>query len=139
MILSGKRNTSVFLLGCLLALATLGWASYVTDGHPEHGPVLCLFKNITGMPCPACGVIRSATAILHGEFWRGVFINPLGLLLLLALISFPIWMVLDLYRKDQSLQRFKKKIDSIILRWYVLWPMVLLTLFNWFWNISKGL
>jgi hypothetical protein len=139
MILAGKRNTSVFLLGSLSALVALGWTAYITAGHPEHGPVLCLFKNITGIPCPTCGVIRSATAILHGEFWRGLLINPLGLLLLMALISFPIWMGLDMYRNDSSLQRFMKRIDSLILRWYVLWPMVILTLFNWFWNISKGL
>lgn len=136
---SERKSALTFIFFSLLVLGSLGWTSYVTGGHAEHGPVICIFKKISGFPCPTCGVIRSATAILHGDIWRGFLLNPLGFFLLLALVCLPLWSILDLFRYDSSLQRFIKKADKRILRWYYIGPLIILSVSNWLWNISKGL
>lgn len=48
-----------FLAALLLASAVLP-ARALTEG-----PVLCLFRRITGHPCPGCGLTRSFVATAH--------------------------------------------------------------------------
>lgn len=42
-------------------------------------PLMCPFKNMTGLPCPLCGGTRAAHALLHGELGRAIYLNPLAL------------------------------------------------------------
>jgi hypothetical protein len=46
------------------------------------GVPICLFRYVTGLPCPGCGLTRSFSCILHGEFERGYDLHPFGYLLL---------------------------------------------------------
>ncbi len=38
---------------------------------------LCLFKNLTGIPCPGCGGSRAAMDVLHGDWLGAIAMNPL--------------------------------------------------------------
>lgn len=38
---------------------------------------LCLFKRLTGLPCPTCGTTRGALLILGGRPLEGFLCNPL--------------------------------------------------------------
>jgi hypothetical protein len=50
-----------------------------------HRPVqLCLFKRLTGVPCPTCGFTRGAISLLGGHIAQAWLYNPL-LFLVLAL------------------------------------------------------
>lgn len=52
---------------------------------------LCLFKRVTGHPCPTCGSTRGVLALLAGHPLRALAWNPLVftlLALLLALFAF---------------------------------------------------
>jgi uncharacterized protein DUF2752 len=51
---------------------------------PSHGAgvPLCLFRSVTGLPCPGCGLTRSFSCILHGDFARGYDYHPFGYVLL---------------------------------------------------------
>lgn len=42
---------------------------------------LCMMKRITGAPCPGCGVTRSGSNLVRGEFRRAFNFNPFGYLL----------------------------------------------------------
>jgi len=46
------------------------------------GVPICLFRYLTGLPCPGCGLTRSFSCILHGDFERGYDYHPFGYFLL---------------------------------------------------------
>ena len=37
---------------------------------------ICIFRNVTGYPCPSCGSTRGMIAILQGHIWQGLCLNP---------------------------------------------------------------
>ena len=41
----------------------------------EGGPVLCLFRRITGLPCPSCGMTRAFVALGHRDFHTAIYFN----------------------------------------------------------------
>lgn len=49
---------------------------------------ICSFKNITGLPCPGCGLTRSVINISHLNFFRAFRLNPMGYFIYLILIAF---------------------------------------------------
>ena len=57
----------------------------------QDGPVLCLFRRVTGRPCPSCGLTRSWQAIGHGRIDDGLSAHPFGPLTMLAAI----WLATD--------------------------------------------
>jgi len=50
------------------------------------GPSLCMFRSVTGLPCPFCGTTRSIGNILTGNFDVALHMNPLGYFSLAFLI-----------------------------------------------------
>ncbi len=52
--------------------------------HIGHIPIpdTCSFKNLTGLPCPGCGLTRSIVAGMHGDFRASLMYHRLGLLTL---------------------------------------------------------
>ena len=42
----------------------------------------CVFKGVTGMPCPGCGMTRACLAILQGEFSTAWRYHPFSFLLI---------------------------------------------------------
>jgi hypothetical protein len=72
-----RVNFSIRLLA-LLALLFLGRVMAVRSSGFSTGPSVCLFRNVTGLPCPFCGSTRSVGHILQGEFSAALYSNPLG-------------------------------------------------------------
>lgn len=102
----------------------------------ENLPVFaCLFKVITGYPCPGCGGTRAAYALLNGDLLGALYINPISCVLILFYIMMLVWAIRDGYRKDNTLYRFlTKQWDYRIL---IFVSGVILAV--WVWNIHKGL
>ena len=46
----------------------------------------CVFKRLTGLPCPGCGMTRSLIDLAHGNLSGALELHPLGLLLFPALV-----------------------------------------------------
>jgi len=38
---------------------------------------LCLFKRVTGYPCPTCGTTRGIISLFHGKYIQAWLFNPL--------------------------------------------------------------
>lgn len=73
----------------------MGWLHFVWPG--------CIFRNLTGAPCPACGTIRAILLALRGDFFSSLSTNPYGLLSLLVLLSANIWLAYDLVKRRDTI------------------------------------
>jgi len=134
--LSRKHLYILVLLSCAVGNSWLimhlhsSWVNVV-------GPV-CLLKKATGIPCPSCGATRSMIALIHGDFLKAILWNPMGLLLFGGLIIFPFWLMHDLTLKKNSFHVFYATVEKTITQKHVAWPLIVLILLNWCWNIYKG-
>ncbi len=96
---------------------------------------VCLFKNITGVPCAGCGTTRATILLFNGNFKQSILTNPLGIIFVFLSIISITWMSIDFYKKTDSFYRFLCKKRSF----YAILPFILLTILNWIWNIVKGI
>lgn len=57
--------------------AAFAYVGTVDPNHPGHYPV-CPFLALTGLYCPACGGLRSAHAVVHGDLGGALHDNALA-------------------------------------------------------------
>lgn len=38
---------------------------------------VCIIKNVTGIPCPGCGLTRAGVALLHGDLYQAMLYHGL--------------------------------------------------------------
>jgi len=74
-----KVKKILLIVACILAIAFL---FIFLD-------VWCIFKAITGFPCPGCGMTRAWLALFSGNIGKAFFYHPLFLLApILIILSF---------------------------------------------------
>jgi preprotein translocase subunit SecG len=76
---------SVILIGALLLSPAESGEGHLTIGSITL-PDTCTFKNLTGLPCPGCGLTRSLVAAAHGDLRDSFHHHRLGLLTLLYVL-----------------------------------------------------
>lgn len=104
-----SRKLAVLTLVCL----SLVFLASVVFKPPTAGPfgdyfTVCGFKNLTGLPCPACGLTHSFCALGKGDFRDAFAFNPLGPLLFLALALTWLRAVLILANKTEPVAAFDR-------------------------------
>lgn len=118
--------------------AWIGFHLFVNNG--EQVSLGCLVKNVSGIPCPSCGVTRSLLLLFSGSFMESLLMNPLGVVAAVALVILPLWLLTDLLTQKTTLARtFLWTEEKIRTRKTIYIPLVALALLNWGWNILKGL
>ena len=134
------RNRLYVLLStaCLLGYVWL-FITYTRSVTHEDDPGICLFKQITGIPCPSCGSTRSVLTLLHGDLIGALIWNPFGLILMGIMVISPVWILYDLLASRQSLYRLYIKSEQFLRRKWIMLLFIGLVLLNWIWNIMKGL
>ena len=100
---------------------------------------VCIIKHVTHIPCPSCGSTRSVLLLQNGEFLKAFTTNPLGYLISIILIFAPLWMMIDVLAKKNSLLHFYKKLETYLKIPTYNVPLLLLLILNWIWNITKEL
>jgi hypothetical protein len=50
---------------------------YIPTSWLEGGRSVCLIRNLFGIKCPGCGMIRAVSCVLHGNFKRAFHYNKL--------------------------------------------------------------
>jgi hypothetical protein len=77
-----ERRTDLAILALAgLAVAVAILADPGTEGIRLFGheiPTLCLFRLLTGWPCPGCGLTRSFAFTAHLQFLQAFRMHPLG-------------------------------------------------------------
>jgi hypothetical protein len=99
-----------------------------------HNQTFCLFRLVTGIPCPACGSTRATLLLFHGDFAGSFLLNPFGILTNIIILLSIAWMMRDIVRNDDTFLPFLKRDwdnrAKIVL--------TLIVTINWIWNIAKG-
>ena len=98
----------------------------------------CLFKAITGLPCPSCGATHSVLAFINGDYTGALYWNPIGPILLLIMFVTPFWLLFDVLKKKDSFFNFYNLFEAFLKRKPVMITGIALVLINWVWNIYKG-
>jgi len=63
---------------CILMASALAPSPSVNASTVLGLPKLCLFRNVTGIACPGCGMTRSLIATGHGHLENALAFHPLG-------------------------------------------------------------
>lgn len=101
---------------------------------PMQEKTLCIYKNITGYPCPGCGMTRSTISLFKGNIIESFFYNPLAIVVNIMLIVAFVWMIVDLAQNKVRFETFiRKKMHPALLI-----TIVIIVLVNWYWNFKKG-
>jgi len=125
---------------CLLAGYSYLAYSMVYDTHLfTGGHTLCLFKNVTGLPCPSCGATRSMACLLHGHLLQALYWNPIGILLMAAMVVIPLLLLYDLLKGQSVYLNLYTSAEQFIIKKPIVYVAVALMVINWLWNINKGL
>ena len=120
----------------MVCVAGYGWIFLNYFNHSVRW-LGCLFYKITKIPCPSCGATRSAMALLQGNWRDALYYNPLGIVVLLMAIVLPVWILMDVIRRKESLFSFYKRINKEISFNIITVSIILLLLGNWIWNVFK--
>lgn len=130
-----NRLYGLVLLGCSFAYLLVFWTAHA----PESSFSVCLFKQVTDLPCPSCGSTRAIVSLANGHLWEAFLYNPIGLFLGLLLILLPLWALIDLLLGRQSMFLQYQQVNTRLKNPKILVPFLLLIAVNWIWNITKGL
>ena len=132
-----KNQLHILLMSLsLVGYAWLGW----NVSEEAATPAACIFKAVTHLPCPSCGTTRALVVLMRGDIEASLLINPFGLLLALALVIVPLWIVADALRRRDSLFRFYVEAErSLSESKWISVPALAVVVLNWCWNIAKGL
>ena len=149
---SRNKLYKLLLLLCFLGYAWLlfnhapnGIASFFSldkisslNLESQSVPVFCFFKNITGYPCPSCGITRSVSELFHGNIFEAIYMNPLGIIVFLIITTVPFWIFTDLILKKSTFWFFYRRAEVWFAQKKVFIPFIALTILNWIWNFFKG-
>lgn len=122
-------------VGCLFAYALLAW-SFSTN---TSGPTVCLFKQLTSLPCPSCGSTRAILELAHGNLLQAFLLNPIGIFLAGLLVVLPLWIGKDVLTGSHSFFIRFQQTNLLLKKPAILLPFLALVAVNWWWNITKGL
>jgi hypothetical protein len=89
-------------LGIAAAALTLlvPYLVHVFDhGDIEQAQSLCVFKMLTGLPCPGCGITKSLIFLYQGDLDKSLHYHLFGLPLVLTCLFFIILLSFELITK----------------------------------------
>lgn len=138
---TGILQIRFYKIAWLFCIAGWAWIflQLSLSGHNDLFSV-CWIKNLTGLPCPACGTTRAITCILTGNFALAQNQNIFGFPALLVLIMLPVWMLVDMYNEKTSLHKAYTGFENTLKRRPLVFALFIATItLNWAWNIYKHL
>ena len=127
---------SLLLIACLAGFIYLFYNIHTLQSQTFR---VCIIKNVSGYPCPSCGTTRAVTLLLNGRFIESLVLNPIGIVVAIIMIIFPIWILIDIIFKKETFYFWYKKAEGTIRKPWLASILIVLVLLNWIWNIYKHL
>lgn len=126
-------------ISCLAGYSWIFLNFFISSSHLKAKLNVCLFKRVTTIPCPSCGTTRSVLSLINFDFPTAFYLNPLGIIILPALLILPFWLAFDILTQRQSLFSFYGKFETAVKKKRLAIPAILIVLIIWISNIYKGL
>jgi hypothetical protein len=92
-------------------------------------PVTCIFKSVTGISCPACGMTRAFISILHLNFLNAFLLNILSIPLFIFICISVIIMIIEIFRN--KFNYIPKLLNFLGKYWYI---FIILLIISFIWN-----
>lgn len=134
--LSRTTTPAVYRYAAVIFMDVVAMLWFILSDIPRGTPhfIVCIFKNLTGYPCPACGTTRGLKFFFHLMPCEAFMMNPIAVLVGTAMVVVLIWSIRDLVVGQPSMFNVaRKKIP-----WYLIFLIVIFLIFNEIWNINKG-
>lgn len=127
----------LYFLALFLGLAGQCWIAYSFRKLERQQEAFntCIFKGVTGIPCPSCGTIHSIVSILHGDLKKALSENPLGFAGILIVAVIPYWILADLFMGKESFYRFYLKTNALLKKKQVLSGLLFTVLLIWIYKL----
>ena len=119
----------------IIAVILAGYFFLIFYPHFINNYSFCLFKDITEIPCPACGSTRATILLFKGEVLQSILMNPLALVTNFGILVSLLWLIYEIITGRNEFMNFMKKDWSK--RYKVLIAVIIII--NWIWNIKKGI
>lgn len=74
-------------LGLVLYLLLLPFLSPLFEKCFPSVWGVCVYRELSGQPCPLCGMTRAVGTVLRGDFHRAASLNPLSIFAVLFILS----------------------------------------------------
>lgn len=82
-----ERISPLVMIGLAVLVASIA-LPLPKNGSILGIPSICAFHNVTGIPCPGCGLTRSFVCCGHGDFNQALVWHPLGPMFFAVLVAF---------------------------------------------------
>jgi len=118
----------------IVFLYAIGVLVFLLIAHtPFYLP--CMFKLMTGIPCPTCGLTRAFLYIYQLNIIGAVKMNILTAPIVIGLIIHFTSAIIDLIYNNKMLNRF----NSFFAKSWVLVTVLILISISWAYNIYRGI
>jgi|SRR5688572_8908269 len=133
-----KEQLLIYKSFGILSAVSVIWITWnlATSGG---APAVCLFRHVTGLPCPSCGMTHSIMAIFNFEMKEAIHINVLGFVAVLMMLVVPPLLLVDLiFRKTYFISIYSWSENLIKRNLVVSIPLILLVIGNWIYLICES-
>ncbi len=92
----------------------------------------CIFKSLTGIPCPGCGLTRGFRALFSGNIIKAESYNILTIPIFLFFILLSILLTIDILTNNN----YSERVLKIASKHYIL--LIIIVCISWAINIIRG-
>jgi len=126
-----KQQKAIYRTFGILSLVAVVWVTW--NLHVSgNTPAVCLFRHVTGIPCPSCGMTHSIMAIFQFQFNEALQQNILGFAAVLLLIIVPPLLLVDyILNKTYFISVYNWGENQIKKRLFISVPLTLVVVVNW--------
>ncbi len=129
----------IYIIATAASVAGLCWV-FLHLHYPQKmfSLPVCIFRNITGLPCPSCGSTHSVLCLLKFDIAGAVAENPIGLILTPLIFILPPWLTIDFVSGRNSFYKFYLSAESFVRKPWVATCLIGALTANWIWSICKN-
>jgi hypothetical protein len=116
------------------------WIFYTLYAGMAQGFSPCIFRGITGISCPSCGITRGIVALLQGNISAPAHYNMLAYIAMPVLVIAPLWLIVDsisakasMYTTYTHALHISKQRPAILISFFALIAA------NWIWTLYNNI